>query len=342
MIKVLVIDDSALVRDILSEGLARDPEIQVVGSAPDPYVAREKIAKLRPDVLTLDIEMPRMDGVQFLRYMMPQYPLPVVVVSALTEKGKRITMEALEAGAVDFVTKPSSDVARGLEIMLEDIRQKVKQASMTDVSHWKQRTPTPAKVRMDTALSTSTDKVIAIGASTGGVQAISRILTQLPATLPGIVIVQHMPPGFTQTYAERLNEQCAIKVKEAKHGDRIMPGQALLAPGNLQMTVKRSGGVYLVHCEPGEKVSGHCPSVDVLFDSVARFAGANAIGIILTGMGNDGAAGMLSMRRAGARTMAQDEKSCVVFGMPCEAYKSGGAEFLISLDNIPHKLVSFL
>lgn len=342
-IKVVVIDDSAVVREILSEGLNKDPHIEVVATAPDPYIARDRIAKYRPDVLTLDIEMPRMDGVQFLRHMMPQFPLPVLVVSALTQKGQKLTFDALEAGAVDFVTKPSVDVARGLDEMLEEIREKVKMASAVDVSHWKKRGKPASVVREKThALAISTDKVIAFGASTGGVEAISSILTRLPATLPGIIIVQHMPPGFTKTYADRLNTICALKVKEAESGDRILAGTALIAPGNFQMTVRRSGGIYLVDCEPGEKVKGHCPSVEVLFQSVAKYVGSNAIGIMLTGMGSDGADAMLKMRQAGARTFAQDEKTSVVFGMPQEAYKRGGAEKLVPLNNIPAALIELV
>ncbi len=342
-VRVLVVDDSSLVREILSQGLAKDPQIEVVGTATDPYMARDKIAQLRPDVLTLDVEMPKMDGVQFLRHMMPQFPLPVVMVSALTGKGQRLTFEALEAGAVDFVTKPSTNVARGLEEMLVEIRTKVKIAATADVSHWKKK-PRATKVsaQKSQALAVSTDKVIAIGASTGGVEAISRLLPQLPSTIPGIVIVQHMPPVFTKTYADRLNEQCAMEVKEAQSGDRVLPGRVLIAPGEHQMTVRRSGGIYLVDCQKGPKVCGHCPSVEVLFQSVAKYAGANAIGVILTGMGSDGADGMLAMRQAGAHTMAQDEKSCVVFGMPNEAYKRGGAEKLISLDGIPGAILNLL
>ena len=348
-IRVLVIDDSALVREILSQGLAQDPEIVVVGTAADPYIAREQIAKLHPQVLTLDVEMPRMDGVQFLRHLMPNFPLPVVMVSSLTKKGQQLTLDALEAGALDFVTKPDMDLARGLESILEEIRTKVKIAAVADVSQWKGAAPRrrskpvlPASKDAQEALATSTDKVIAIGASTGGVEAIGRMLNQLPATFPGLVIVQHMPPGFTQTYADRLNTQCALEVKEAKSGDRVLPGRVLLAPGAQQMSVHRSGGIYLVRCQPGERVNGHCPSVEVLFQSVARYVGANAIGIMMTGMGHDGADAMVAMRQAGARTLAQDEKSSVVFGMPQEAYKRGGAERLVSLDNIPATVINLL
>lgn len=343
-IRVLVVDDSALVRNVLTQGISSDPEIEVVGSAPDPYIARDKIVELRPDVLTLDVEMPRMDGVEFLRRLMPQYPLPVVMVSALTQRGKKITIEALEAGAVDFVTKPSTDIARGLGMMLDELCMKIKEASRANVSHWKSAAyAPPAKmVTGAKALAESTDKVIAIGASTGGTEAIKRILTRFPSTSPGVVIVQHMPAGFTKTFAERLNDLCAMEVREAVNGDRVRSGSVLIAPGNYQMTVARSGGIYQVICRTGEKVSGHCPSVDVLLGSVAKSVGSNAVGVVLTGMGADGAAGLLDMRKAGARTMAQDEKSSVVFGMPKVAYERGGAERLVPLDNMAQEIVRVL
>lgn len=343
-IRVLVVDDSALVRDILSQGLSLDPELEVVGTASDPYAARDKIVRLKPDVLTLDVEMPRMDGVEFLRRLMPQYPLPVVVVSALTKKGAAVTLAAMEAGAVEVVTKPSVDVRRGLNDMLTELRAKVKVAAATNVGAWKAircavERPLPVNSQ---ALAESTDKVIAIGASTGGTEAIRRILHALPSATPGVVIVQHMPAGFTKHFADSLNEICAMEVLEAKTGDRILPGRALIAPGDQQMNVVRSGGVYLVRCQPGENVNGHCPSVEVLFQSVARYVGANAIGVMLTGMGCDGADGMLAMRKAGARTMAQDEATSVVFGMPRVAYERGGAERLLPLHAIPEAIMNLL
>ncbi len=344
-IRVLVVDDSALVRELLTAGLAKDPELEVVGSAANPFIARDKIVELRPDVLTLDVEMPRMDGVDFLRRLMPQYPIPVIMVSALTQKGAQITLEALEAGAIDFVTKPSTDVARGLNQMLADLRQKIKMAAKVDLSAWKNRavrreSPGPVKVR--TALSESTDKVIAIGASTGGTEAIRRVISAFPANMPGIVIVQHMPPGFTKHFSDNLNEICEMDVQEAKSGDRVMPGRVLIAPGGKHMTVRRSGGIYLVDCQEGENVNGHCPSVDVLFHSVARYVAGNAVGVILTGMGGDGADGLLAMRQAGARTIAQDEATCVVFGMPKVAIDRGGVEKIGPLDSIPQMIVSTL
>lgn len=345
IIRVLVVDDSALVRDILSQGLDQDPEIEVVGTAANPYIARDKIISLRPDVLTLDVEMPRMDGVDFLRRLMPQYPLPVVMVSALTQRGAQITFEALEAGAVDFVTKPSTDVARGLNQMLSELRHKVKIAAGANLSAWKNRSQFHAeqpKPISGHALSESTDKVVAIGASTGGTEAIRRVVRQFPPDMPGVVIVQHMPAGFTKHFADGLNQVCEMEVMEAKTGDRVMQGRILIAPGGKHMKVRRSGGIYLVDCQEGENVNGHCPSVDVLFDSVARFVGTNAVGVVLTGMGADGANGLLEMKKAGARTLAQDEATSVVFGMPKVAFERGGAERMLPLDMIPKTVLGLL
>ncbi len=343
-IRVIVVDDSALVRDILAQGLAMDPAIEVVAKASDPYVARDQIIKHRPDVLTLDVEMPRMDGVEFLRRLMPQYPVPVVMVSALTQRGKQITLDALDAGAVDFVSKPSTDVARGLSNMMMELRTKVKIASTANVSHWKSKRAAPPvrSTVTSSALAESTDKVIAIGASTGGTEAIKDVVVPLPAACPGVVIVQHMPAGFTKMYAERLNTLCAMEVKEAETGDRVMAGRILLAPGDYHMTILRSGGVYRVDCSKGEKVCGHCPSVEVMMNSVAKNVGANAVGVMLTGMGSDGAGGMLAMREAGARTLAQDEASSVVFGMPKVAYERGGAERLVPLDKIAAEVLTLV
>jgi len=342
-VRVLVVDDSALIRDIMASGLGMDPNIEVVGTASDPYIARDKIIELKPDVLTLDVEMPRMDGVEFLQRLMPQYPIPVIMVSALTGRGKKITMDALDAGAVDFVTKPSADVARGLNDMLMELRTKVKIASTANVSHWKNKRRIRASTSIASkALSESTDKVVVIGASTGGTEAIKDVITKFPSVMPGVVIVQHMPAGFTKMFAERMDSLCAMEVKEAENGDRVMQGRVLIAPGGKHMRVVRSGGVYKVECEPGENVCGHCPSVEVLMQSVALHVGANAVGVMLTGMGRDGAGAMLEMLKSGARTVAQDEKSCVVFGMPKVAYERGGVEKLLPLDNIASAVITFL
>ena len=343
-IRVLVVDDMAIVREILSKGLGMDPGIEVVGTACDPYDARDKIIELKPDVITLDVEMPRMDGLEFLRKLMPQYPLPVVMVSSLTERGKKITIDALQAGAVDFVLKPSTDVQRGLGMMITELRTKIKIASCSNVSHWKHKkkvenTPEIMKTEM---LSESTDKVIAIGASTGGTEAIKAVVRRFPRTMPGVVIVQHMPAGFTKIFADSLNRLCEMEVKEAEDGDRIMPGTILLAPGGKHMSIIRSGGIYKVTVSSGNLVNGHCPSVEVLMQSVAKYAGSNAIGIMLTGMGGDGADGLKAMRDAGARTLAQDEASCIVFGMPKVAWEKGGAEKLVPLNDITNMTIGLL
>lgn len=340
-IRVLVVDDSALTRQIIVQGLSGDPGIEVVGSAPDPFYARDMIVEHLPDVMTLDVEMPRMDGLDFLRRLMPQYPIPVVMVSSLTEKGKQVTLDALEAGAVDFVLKPSAHPGRNLASVMMELRTKVKIAASCDVSKWKAERPLPVKTR-SRSLAESTDKVIAIGASTGGTEALRQVLTQFPAATPGVVVVQHMPPGFTSMFAGRLNQICQMEVKEAESGDRILAGRILIAPGGLQMKVKRSGGIYKVECYGEEKISGHCPSVDVLMHSVAEEAGANGVAAILTGMGSDGAEGMLAMRRNGARTVAQDEATSVVFGMPKVAFEKGGAESLKPLSEIAETILSFL
>ncbi len=342
-IKVLIVDDSALVRNILSQGLSLDPSIEVVGTAADPYIARDLIVKLQPDVMTLDVEMPRMDGVAFLRKLMPQYPIPIIMVSSLTQRGKQITMEALEAGAVDFVAKPTSNVAAGLSAMLAELRAKVRIASTANVSHWKGRRPTaPAQRASTAALPESTDKIIAIGASTGGTEAIRQVIENFPATTAGTVIVQHMPGGFTKMFADRLNQLCQMQVKEAQHGDRVRSGLILVAPGGKQFEIIRTGGFYEVKIGTDEKISGHCPSVDVMMHSIAKNVGRNAVGAMLTGMGQDGAKGMLAMRQAGARCISQDEASSVVFGMPKVAFEKGGAEKLVPLDKIAASLLSLL
>ncbi|MDD3125186.1 MAG: chemotaxis response regulator protein-glutamate methylesterase [Candidatus Kapabacteria bacterium] len=345
LIKVLIVDDSALVRQILTKGLSSDPMLEVIGAAPDVYVARNMIVELQPDVLTLDIEMPKMDGLEFLRRLMPQYPLPVVVVSSLTQHSKEITIQALEAGAVDFVSKPSADVASGLDKMMFELRSKIKLASTANVSHWKSRREelfTKIKTnKMQSALAESTDKVIAIGASTGGTEAIRKIIPQLPSSTSGIVITQHMPPDFTRIFSSRLDELSMMRVKEAEHGDRILTGQVLIAPGGYHMSVRRMGGQYKVFLDQNEKVNGHRPSVDVLFNSVAKYVGKNAFGVILTGMGADGALGLKAMHDAGAYTLGQDRPSSIVYGMPKVAYDMGGVDKQVSLDNMANEIMKF-
>lgn len=342
-VKVLVIDDSAVVREILSQGLASDPGIEVVGVAGDVFRARELILTKNPDVLTLDVEMPRMDGLVFLKKLMPQYPIPVVMVSSLTGPGAAATLEAFQYGAVEVVSKPSSHLREGLGAMVEDLCQKVKAASLVNVSRWKnERWVDSAPKAPVGALSQSTDKVVALGASTGGTVALRTVLMGFPADMAGTVVVQHMPPGFTRMFAEKLNQECQVQVKEAENGDRIIQGRVLVAPGGLQTTVVRSGGEYLVRVKEGDRVNGHAPSVDVLFDSVAQTVAANAIGVVLTGMGRDGAAGLLRMRQAGARTLSQDEASSLIYGMPMEAWALGGSEKQVSLDAVPSELLGIL
>ncbi len=332
-IKVLVVDDSALAREFLTKGLSRDPEIEVVGAAPDVYAARDLIVYKKPHVLTLDVEMPKMDGVDFLRKLMPQYPLPVVMVSALTAPGAHITLEALELGAVDFVLKPSSSFGNRLDEMFSELIHKVKVAAFVDVSRFKNN-PVHTRVKQRTHLSGGTDKLIAIGASTGGTVALRQIIEEFPPNIPGTLIVQHMPPKFTAMFAERLNDLAKVEVAEAKDGDRVITGQVLIAPGGKHMRLKRSGGIYTVSCKEGPNINSHCPSVDALFESVACEAGNNAIGVILTGMGKDGARGLKEMRDNGADTIIQDQASSVVFGMPKEAYELGAADSLTPLSGI--------
>lgn len=340
-IKVLLVDDSALVRKILRDGLSSDPQFEVVGTAPDVYVARDKIVLLKPDVLTLDIEMPRMDGIEFLKRLMPQYPLPVVIVSAMAEAGARATLDALDNGALDFVLKPS--IKSRLSEMIDELKNKIRMASETDVSSWKRKSRGVRKRLADRVLVGTTDKIIAIGASTGGTVAVKKMLGEFPPTMPGTVVVQHMPPVFTRLFAEKLNESATrIEVKEAKTGDRVLTGRVLIAPGGKQLRVMRSGGQYLARCTDGEKVNGHCPSVEVLFNSITRNVGSNAIGVMLTGMGRDGADAMLGMRQAGAKTFAQDRESSVVYGMPKAAYDCGGAERIVGLDDMTSVLINTL
>ncbi len=331
-IRVLIVDDSAIVRRILERELSADPEIEVVGSATDPFSAREKILELDPDVLTLDIEMPRMDGITFLRRLMESKPIPAIIVSSLTERGGALALEALDAGAVEVLSKPGASYAVG-ELAVELI-DKVKAAARVQVRK-RTRSADFGKPTKRLSMSRTTHKVIAIGASTGGVEALHRVLTKLPADAPGILIVQHMPEHFTRSFADRMNELCAMQVKEAVNGETVVPGKVLLAPGNHHMSLNRSGSVYYVEVTQGPLVSRHRPSVDVLFKSVATYAGRNAIGVILTGMGSDGADGLKEMHEAGARTVAQDEASCVVYGMPKEAVARNAVDRVEPLDRIP-------
>jgi two-component system, chemotaxis family, protein-glutamate methylesterase/glutaminase len=334
--KVLIVDDSAVMRQMLREILSQDPTLEVVGVASDPLVARDKVLRLQPDVMTLDVEMPRMDGLTFLEKLMRAHPMPVVMISSLTERGCETTLRALELGAIDFVTKPKVDIADGTVQMADEIVEKVRGAAKAKIACARRKpaiSPPPALATH--ALARTTHQVIAVGASTGGTEALCDLLEPMPPDAPGIVIVQHMPEKFTHSFAARLDSLCRVRVKEAEDGDRILPGHALLAPGNYHMEVLRSGAEYRVRVYSGEPVNRHRPSVDVLFRSCARYLGANAVGVILTGMGADGARGLLEMREAGARTIAQDEATCVVFGMPKEAIALGAAEETLALGQIP-------
>ncbi|NGZ02975.1 MAG: chemotaxis response regulator protein-glutamate methylesterase [Nitrospira sp. WS238] len=343
-IRVLTVDDSALMRQVLAALLAKDPEIEVVGAAPDPFIAREKIKALNPDVLTLDVEMPKMDGITFLEKLMRGHPMPVVMVSSLTEVGCQTTLRALELGAVDFITKPKIDLREGMEEVAQDLITKVKAANQARVRPSLVKRETPESDARSasrdlphgpsSAMIKTTDTIIAIGSSTGGTEAVKDVLQELPPNTPPIVITQHMPERFTKTWAERLNSLCRISVKEAEDGDSVLPGHALIAPGNYHMTLVRSGARYTVRINQDVPVNRHRPSVDVMFASVAQYAGANAIGVILTGMGGDGAKELLTLKQAGAFTIAQDEASCVVFGMPKEAIKAGGVDKVLPLHEI--------
>jgi two-component system chemotaxis response regulator CheB len=332
-IRVLVVDDSAVVRKVFSKELSRERGIEVIATAPDPYIARDKIVQLKPDVITLDIEMPRMDGLTFLKKLMQHYPLPVIVVSSLTRKGGVMAMEALASGALEIISKPSAAYSVG--DMSVQLANKIRAVAHVDMTGRQRSVQNPrSRKQAVPALSRTTHKIIAIGASTGGTEAIKTVLLGMPPNAPGIVIVQHMPAQFTTSFAERLDSQCQIRVKEAQHGDSVVNGRALLAPGNYHMLLKRSGARYYVEVKTGPMVHHQRPAVDVLFRSVAKHAGANAVGVILTGMGADGAAGLLEMKNAGARTIAQDEKSCVIFGMSKEAVKCGAVEKVAALNDI--------
>lgn len=338
-IKVLVVEDSVFFRELLVKHLNNDPALEVVASAGDPFEARDMIVKYKPDVMTLDIEMPRMNGLEFLRKLMPQYPMPVVMISSLSDK----VFEAMSAGAVDFVTKPAmSDRKKLEELMKNELPLIIKIASTAKIGNIK-KTAVPTLTDAMNVKENKRDLVVAIGASTGGTEAIATVLKEFGPDMPGTVVVQHMPAGFTEMYANRLNDQCRVTVKEAKNGDKVVPGQVLIAPGgDCQMRLIKANGTYHVEIKPGPKVSGHCPSVDVLFESVAKAAGSRAIGIIMTGMGGDGAKGLLEMRKKGARTIGQDESTCIVYGMPKVAFDIGAVEYQEKLTDIARKTYAVL
>lgn len=334
-IRVLIVDDSILFREVLMRGLSSDPEIEVVATAGDPYDARDKIISAKPDVMTCDVEMPKMSGIEFIKKLMPQYPLPIIVVSSTSGT----VFDAMNAGAIDFVGKPDLSSVHNVENFINDLIMKIKIASNAKVHDVSMDIPTKNIVGNEIA---GRGKIIAIGASTGGTEAIFSVLKNLPVDIPGIVIVQHIPPNFSRMFAERLNVQTKLNVKEAKTGDYLERGQVLIAPGDKHMIIRRVGDRYKVECFEGEKVNGHCPSVDVLFESVAKEAGKNAIGVILTGMGYDGAKGLMVMRKNGARTLGQDEKTCVVYGMPKVAFNIGAVERQTALDNMAYSIYSML
>jgi len=346
-IKVLIVDDSAVVRQTLQSILSSDPEIEVIGTASDPFFAAKKIAQEVPDVITLDVEMPRMDGLTFLKKIMSQHPIPVVIISSLTAKGTETALRAIEFGAIDIIAKPQMDTKRFIEESKIRLCDSVKAAAMAKIKRrsapqqdftvqpkYSADAILPKLVPSESSMIKTTELVVAVGASTGGTDALRVFLEAIPLDSPGIVIVQHMPENFTRSFANRLNELCNITVKEAENGDTVIRGRALIAPGNHHMLLKRSGAKYYVEIKDGPLVNRHRPSVDVLFRSTARYAGKNAIGIIMTGMGDDGARGLLEMKEVGAKTIAQDEKSCVVFGMPNEAIKVGAVEKILSLELI--------
>ncbi|MGE5466779.1 MAG: protein-glutamate methylesterase/protein-glutamine glutaminase [Ignavibacteria bacterium] len=356
-IKVMVVDDSAVVRQVVTQAIAGDPSIEVIATAQDPVFALEKMKMLWPDVLVVDIEMPRMDGLTFLKKIMAEHPTPVIICSSLAEKGAQVTMEALASGAFTIITKPKMGVKSFLQDSANDLVSAIKSAARANMGAVRRMTSAPAatlnpppKLTADAMISSqhtgasmygTTDRLVAIGTSTGGTQALEAVLTRLPAVCAGIVIVQHMPEKFTAMFAERLNGLCRLEVREAQNGDRVIPGRALIAPGGRHMMLKRSGAQYYVEVADGPLVNRHKPSVDVLFRSVAQVAGKNALGIIMTGMGDDGARGMKEMHDAGAQTVAEDESTCVVFGMPKEAIKLGGVDKIVPLDRIPQEIVSY-
>lgn len=346
-IRVLIVDDSATARKVLTDVLSKDLEIEVIATAPDAYVARDKIVQLKPDVICLDVEMPRMDGISFLKKIMQHFPLPVLMVSSLTQDGAQVTLDALDAGAIDYVAKPHSNIYDGIDEIQKELITKVKMVASSNMSARikakKERATLPAtQTKIQYALAETTNKLIAIGASTGGTVALADLISALPKNTPGTILVQHMPAGFTKAFAQRLDALSEVEVKEAEDGDIIGRGKVLIIPGELHGVVYRDGGNYRVKLGTGKKVSGHRPSVDVLFNSVATHVGANAIGIILTGMGSDGAKGLLKMRQSGAVTIGQDEATSVVWGMPKVANDIGGVEYIEPLGNIVHRVVNLL
>lgn len=355
-IKVMIVDDSALVRQVITQAISREPSIEVIGTAQDPLFAFDKLRSQWPDVFVLDIEMPRMDGLTFLKKIMAERPTPVIICSSLAESGAQVTMEALAAGAVSIITKPKMNLKSFLQDSSNDIVAAIKGAARSNMKALQRMTANasltnrpkntadvmlPCTPHQGARMYGTTDRLVAIGTSTGGTQALEAVLTRLPGTSTGIVIVQHMPEKFTALFSERLNGLCQMEVKEARDGDRVRAGIALIAPGGRHMMVKRSGAQYYVEVKDGPLVNRHKPSVDVLFRSVAQVAGKNALGIIMTGMGDDGARGLKEMRDAGAATLAEDESSCVVFGMPKEALKIGATDRTAPLDKIPQEIMTF-
>jgi two-component system chemotaxis response regulator CheB len=353
--KVLIIDDSAVIRKILSTSLSKYKDIEIVGTAPDPFIARDKILSLKPDVLTLDVEMPRMDGLTFLKKIMTYLPTPTIMVSSLSQDGCDVTLKALEIGAVDYVAKPTNRHSSDVRNVIDELYGKIKIASRIKmgsngngktrkVSH---RPIAPQvkyseKTQQNYTLFKGTHKIIVIGASTGGTEALKEVLVQMPPDSPGIAIVQHMPEIFTKAFAQRLDSLCAIKVTEGRNGDSLTPGKAIIAPGNYHMKLRRNGAMYHIETTQEERVHHQRPAADVLFESAAKYAGMNAVGVILTGMGADGAKGLLKMKEAGAKTLAQDEESCVVFGMPKEAIKLGAVDKTVTLQKIPENILTFI
>lgn len=351
--KVIVIDDSSVVRRVLSDIINSDPQLELIAAASDPLFAMRHMEKNWPDVIVLDVEMPRMDGITFTKKIMSEHPTPIVICSTLTERGAQTTMEALAAGAVDIITKPKIGLKSFLEESAQALLHAIKAAAKANITRLRMhgahleaqpKLTADAVIKFDggaKAMTKTTEKVVAIGASTGGTNALEYVLTHLPRVCPGIVIVQHMPAHFTAAFANRLNGISEIEIKEAQANDTVLPGRALIAPGGKHMMLKRSGAKYVVDVVDGPLVSRHKPSVDVLFRSVAKYAGKNALGIIMTGMGDDGASGMLEMRNSGAHTLGQNEESCVVYGMPREAFKKGAVEREVHLNKIPHEIMEY-